>query len=257
MQRAGDAPETAAIRRSGWNLRACSLGFSLVVAVVVVVPGRQRCDLAGTGIDRGRIDHAAIVEHPRKRALPMLVVDVFVSGGGAGRPPRDLVDEVRAELPQANTPARATPSSRRTVGVPRARRTPALRCGTVALRARRGPDRQSSDVLAGARWPRSARRRRSSRRASPAGRALPHRARRCRAAARHNQVAELGGRVPDLDLGALAGGLGLGLGCQAASAGVTVMTQPGLSFWPGGSGSPAWPGGFHGTPRRSRRQGSV
>ena len=28
-----------------------------------------------------------------------------------------------------------------------------------------------------------------------------------------------------------AGGLGLGLGRQAASAGVTVMTQPGLSFW--------------------------
>ncbi len=35
----------------------------------------------------------------------------------------------------------------------------------------------------------------------------------------------LGGRG-----GARAGGLGLGLGRQAASAGVTVMTQPGLSF---------------------------
>ncbi len=31
--------------------------------------------------------------------------------------------------------------------------------------------------------------------------------------------------------GAPGGGLGLGLGRQAASAGVTVMTQPGLSFW--------------------------
>ncbi len=67
-------------------------------SVVVVVSGRQRCDLAGTGIDRGRIDHAALVEQPRERALPVLVVDVFVSGGGAGRPASDLVAEVRAEV---------------------------------------------------------------------------------------------------------------------------------------------------------------
>ena len=49
---------------------------------------------------------------------------------------------------------------------------------------------------------------------------------RARVSSRRRFVPSAGGRG-----GALAGGLGLGLGCQAASAGVTVMTQPGLSFW--------------------------
>ena len=49
---------------------------------------------------------------------------------------------------------------------------------------------------------------------------------RARVSSRRRFVPSAGGRG-----GARAGGLGLGLGRQAASAGVTVMTQPGLSFW--------------------------
>jgi hypothetical protein len=47
---------------------------------------------------------------------------------------------------------------------------------------------------------------------------------RARVSSRRRFVLSAGGR-------AWAGGLGLGLGRQAASAGVMVMTQPGLSFW--------------------------
>jgi hypothetical protein len=70
----------------------------VVVMMVVVMSGRQRCELAGAGRDGGRIDHAAFVKHSRQRALPALVVGVCVSSGDAGRPARDLVDQVRAEV---------------------------------------------------------------------------------------------------------------------------------------------------------------
>jgi hypothetical protein len=49
---------------------------------------------------------------------------------------------------------------------------------------------------------------------------------RARVSSRRRFVPSAGGRGD-----ARAGGLGLGPGRQAASAGVTVMTQPGLSFW--------------------------
>ena len=52
------------------------------MVVVVVVPGRQRCDLAGTGIDRGRIDRRKRLQ--RLLALALLIVLIVTTFTATG-----------------------------------------------------------------------------------------------------------------------------------------------------------------------------